>query len=56
MMIFWHPTGPRVEYTDGMLRMATLNPQNEVKWRMSRIEMLRFGWWCIWAGLTRPTQ
>lgn len=53
MMIFWHPTGPRVEYTNGMLRIADLNPQKEMKWRMSRIEMLRFGWHCILSALKR---
>lgn len=53
MTIFWHPTGPFVKYEDGFLHTEDLNPEVKTKWRMSRGEMLRFGWRCMVAALRR---
>lgn len=51
MVIFWHPSGPLVIYKDGTLHIENLNPQIMTRWRMSRMEMLRFGRRCIVAAL-----
>lgn len=51
--LFWDATGPLVAYGDGMLLVANLNPQVETKWRMTRGEMLRLGWRCIVAAVSR---
>jgi hypothetical protein len=49
--LFWHPTGPRLEYQDGILHVEDLNPQIKTQWRMSRAEMIGLGWRCIIAAL-----
>jgi hypothetical protein len=51
--LFWHPTGPLVSYIGGMLVVSDLNPENNIRFRMSRKEILKFGWRCIRAGLAR---
>lgn len=51
MTLFWHPTGPRITYEDGLLEVENLNPQVATHWVMSRAEMLRLGWRCIAAAL-----
>lgn len=51
MTLFWHPTGPKVSYRDGMLHVSDLNPQVETRWIMSRLEMFIFGWRCILSVL-----
>lgn len=51
MTIFWHPTGPLVKYEGGLLLIEDLNPEMKTKWRMSRGEMLRFGWRCLLAAM-----
>lgn len=52
MTLFWHPTGPQIDYTeDGVLHMATLNPETEIEWHMSRIEMVRLGLRCLKTAL-----
>lgn len=53
MTIFWHPTGPVVKYEDGMLGIWNLNPEVKTGWRMSRWEMIQFGWRCVVAGCRR---
>lgn len=54
MTLFWHQTGPQIDYTeDGVLHMASLNPEREISWRMSRAEMWRLGWGCIKVSLRR---
>ncbi len=51
-VLFWHPTGPQVDYTeDGVLHMATLNPEREIEWRMSRYELWCLGWQCLKAAV-----
>ncbi len=51
MTLFWHPTGPRLQYIAGVLHIEDLNPQIKTAWRMSRTEMVRLGWRCIVAAL-----
>lgn len=51
MTLFMHPTGPLLQYADGTLHIADLNPEIKTQWRMSRMEMLRLGWRCILASL-----
>lgn len=41
MTIFWHGTGPLLQYDKSILRIANLNPEVEIRWRMSRFEMLK---------------
>lgn len=53
MTLFWHPTGPRVTYRDGLFKVQDLNPEVEARWIMSRGEMIRLGWRCIVAALRR---
>lgn len=43
MKLYHDATGPLVTYNDGYLRIADLNPERELWWRMSRWEMLLFG-------------
>jgi hypothetical protein len=45
--LFWHPTGPKISYGGGMLKVSSLNPETQVQFRMSAKEMLRLGWRCI---------
>ena len=49
--IYWHGTGPLVRYSGGLLQIENLNPEVKTQWRMSRMEMLRFGWRCILAAV-----
>jgi len=51
MTLFWHSTGPRIAYDGGVLRVESLNPQQVVRFRMSRVEMLRLGLRCFIATL-----
>lgn len=47
MTLFWDQTGPKIAYQDGVIEIEDLNPQVSMRWRMSRLEMLRLGWRCI---------
>ena len=40
-----------VKYETGLLYIEDLNPEIKTKWRMSRGEMLRFGWRCLVAAV-----
>jgi len=51
MTLFWHSTGPLIDYNGGVLRVESLNPQTVVRFRMSRGEMFRLGWRCLVAML-----
>ncbi len=51
--LFWHPTGPLMRYSGGMLHIEELNPESKTIWRMSRMEMLKLGWRCIIAAFRR---
>jgi hypothetical protein len=50
MMLFLDKTGPLLQYNDGTLMISDLNPEMQVNWRISRIEMWRLGWRCIMAA------
>jgi hypothetical protein len=52
MVLFWHPTGPHMEWTDGMLRTSDLNPETKIAWRMTRGEMFVLGLRCVFASLS----
>ena len=52
MTLYWHGTGPLVKYRRGVLRISDLNPEMATQWRMSRFEMLNFGFRSILAALT----
>lgn len=56
MTLFWHPTGPLVKYSKGMLQIEDLNPEVKTQWRMDRVEMLRLGWHCILAAFGKGAQ
>lgn len=51
MTLFWDATGPLLAYRAGVLRIEDLNPEISTRWRMSRWEMLRLGFRCIWAAV-----
>lgn len=51
MTLFWHMTGPKITYRDGLLEVSNLNPEVQTQWTMSRGEMLSLGWHCIIAAL-----
>jgi hypothetical protein len=51
MTIFWDPAGPLVKYDHGILAIEDLNPEAKLRWRMSRMEMLRLGWRCVIAAV-----
>lgn len=53
MTLFWHPTGPLISYADGMLGVYDLNPEKQMRWRMSRRELLILAWRCILASVRR---
>jgi hypothetical protein len=51
MTLFWHGSGPKIAYSDGMIVVENLNPQVKTRWRMSRAEMFKLGWACIRAAM-----
>ena len=53
--IYWHKTGPLVQYIDGALMIDDLNPQVSTKWRMSRWEMIKFAWRSLFVALIPQT-
>lgn len=56
MTLFWHPTGPKLSYRNGVLHVSDLNPEVSTKWTMSRSEMLALGWRCIWAAIQKDRR
>lgn len=52
--LFYSPLGPLVRYGNGTLQIQDLNPEVRTQWRMSRAEMIRFGWKCIVASFSAP--
>ncbi|MDE2098011.1 MAG: hypothetical protein KGL39_12230 [Patescibacteria group bacterium] len=55
-MLFWHPTGPQLEYRDRMFYIADLNPELEIKWRVTPRELFGIGLKCIAAALRSMTS
>jgi hypothetical protein len=50
MILFCDPTGPKLTYSEGVLRVSDPNPEVELGWRMSRWDMFKLGWRCIKAA------
>lgn len=52
--LLFDPTGPLVRYwtRDNMLQICDLNPETELRWRMTRWELLRFGLRCMWRAVS----
>lgn len=53
--LFLDQGGPMVRYGGGTFHIHSLNPEQEIHWRMSRQEMVRFAWRCLFAAL-RPQE
>lgn len=51
MTLFWDSSGPLMKYAHGVLHIGDLNPEVNIRWHMSRLEMLRLGVRCIVAAL-----
>jgi hypothetical protein len=49
--LFWRAEGPQLEYRDGSLFIADLNPEIELSWRISRTELFAIGLRCLRASL-----
>jgi hypothetical protein len=51
--LFFSKTGPMLQYdSHGYLLIKDLNPEMEVRWHLSRWEMMKLGWNCLLAGLS----
>ena len=51
MRLFFDHAGPLMHYEPGILHIKDLNPERHLQWRMSKGELLRLGWRCIWAAV-----
>lgn len=51
--LYWHGTGPLVQYRSGMLYIENLNPEVRTRWTMTRWQMIRLAWRCIVAAVAR---
>ena len=55
MTLFWHPTGLLIRYDrdafDEILTIEDLNPEVKLRYRMTPMELLKFGFKCIWAAI-----
>lgn len=49
--LYFHETGPLVEFDGQVLWIEDLNPHITTKWRMTRFEMVVFGLRAIWSAL-----
>jgi hypothetical protein len=56
--LFWLPEGPRIRYErnydadfSDFLIVDDLNPENEIKFWMTPMELMMFGFRCIWASI-----
>lgn len=49
--LFWTPEGPQLEYRDRTLFVADLNPEVELKWRVSPKELFLIGFRCLKAAV-----
>lgn len=34
-VIYWHETGPKISYVDGLLIIEDLNPEKRIAWRLT---------------------
>ncbi|WP_371422892.1 hypothetical protein [Tardiphaga sp.] len=57
MTLFFNAAGPMIKYERDAfgetLRVEDLNPQKEIAFRITPMELLKFGFKCIWAAV-RP--
>jgi hypothetical protein len=49
--IYCDPTGPLIQHYRGVLYIDDLNPETQMRWRMTRREMWRIGLRFLWAAL-----
>ena len=54
--IYFHNTGPLIRYDAETLHIEDLNPQQSMRWRMSRWEMFKIGVRSIVAALAAPSR
>jgi hypothetical protein len=52
--LYWHGAGLRIcyerDFNGEMLYVEDLNPEKAISFRMTPIELLKFGFKCIWAA------
>lgn len=53
-LLFFAHEGPMIHYEKGILYIQDLNPEIKTQWRMSRKEMVVFGWNCILSAFKPP--
>jgi len=51
MIIYLHKAGPLLRYSHDCFEIGDLNPQIDVQWRMSRWDMIKVGFRCIWSAV-----
>jgi hypothetical protein len=52
VILFWASWGPMISYRRGTFAVEDLNPQARIKFNLTRGEVWRMGWRCIWASIT----
>jgi hypothetical protein len=53
MTLFRDKTGPMIKYEYGVMHIRDLNPEHNMTWRMTRMDMFRLGFKCLLASLRR---
>lgn len=53
MILFWHPSGPKMRWANGFLEISDLNPESAMHWRLSRKELFLLGVRAIAAAIGR---
>lgn len=56
MTLHFDPAGPMMRYEFGFLDIDDLNPEVQLRWQMSRWEMIRLGLRCIGSALRRDAS
>ncbi len=55
MTLFWHQTGPLIKYERDAFgewfTVEDLNPENRIHFKLTPIQLLSFGFKCIWAAI-----
>jgi len=51
MRIYLHNTGPLIAYDGRDLQIEDLNPEQKMKWRISRFSLIRIGFACLVAAV-----
>lgn len=55
-VLYWHPTGPKISYSDGLLIVEDLNPDAKIQFLMSRWDMIKLAWQCLRTAIIPPTE